>query len=117
MGLPWEPLKCEGGYFMMADITKCADLVPEKYKTTIDYEDPEKGAPVKKFDLYMPDGSIPLDLAFCRWMACEKGVAMMPNSFFYGKGNPELCDKYVRLAICKDAGSTQSATEKLKTAM
>ena len=65
----------------------------------------------------MPDGKIPLDLAFCRWMAVEKGVAFMPNSFFYGQGNPNLCDKYVRLAICKDADSTKAATEKLAGAL
>ena len=117
MDMPWEPLKCEGGYFMMADISKCADLVPEKYKQSHDYEDPAKGPSVKKFELDMPDGKIPLDLAFCRWMACEKGVCMMPNSFFYGKGNPELCDRYVRLAICKDPASTRAATEKLAAAL
>ena len=61
----------------------------------------------------MPDGRVPIDLAFCRWMNVEKGVAMMPNSFFYGKGNPELCENYVRLAICKDSASTRAATEKL----
>ena len=102
MDMPWEPLKVEGGYFLLADVTKCAHLVPKKYLKSHDYEDPSKGAPVKKFALNMPNGKIPLDLAFCRWMACENGVAMMPGSFCYGKGNPNLCDKYVRMAICKD---------------
>ena len=117
MDLPWEPLKCEGGYFMIADITKCVDLIPDKYKASHDYEDPAKGPPVRKFEMTMPDGRIPNCLAFCRWMAVEKGVCMMPNSFFYGKGNPSVCDKYVRLAICKDSASTVAATEKLATAL
>ena len=31
MGMPWEPLKVEGGYFLLADITKCAHLIPKKF--------------------------------------------------------------------------------------
>lgn len=31
----------------------------------------------------MRNGKIPLDLAFCRWLAMEKKVIAMPNSFFY----------------------------------
>ena len=115
--MPWEPLTVEGGYFMVVDISKCFDLIPDKYKTSHDYEDPAKGPPVRKFEMTMPDGKIPHCLAFCRWMAVEKGVCMMPNSFFYGKGNPEVCDRYVRLAICKDNASTIAATEKLAAAL
>ena len=117
MDMPWKPLYCEGGYFLMADITECASLIPQKYKDSHIYEDPAKGAHVTTFDMEMPDGRIPMDLAFCRWMACEKGVAMMPNSFFYGKGNPELCEKYVRLAICKDNASTRAAIDKIAQAL
>ena len=102
---------------MMADITKSADLIPDKYLQTHDYEDRDSGSPVIKYELYMPDGRIPLDLAFCRWMACEKGVVMMPNSFFYNKGSPELCDRYVRMAICKDNISTKAAIDKLASAL
>lgn len=84
MNLPWTPIPCEGGYFLMADITPCVDLIPEKYLTTHDYE-PEDDRPlVNKNRINMPDGKIPRDLAFCRWLAIEKGVTMMPNSFFYG---------------------------------
>ena len=28
MSLPWEPLPCYSGYFMMADISKCRPLIP-----------------------------------------------------------------------------------------
>ena len=102
MALPWKPVPCQGGYFIMADITECRDLIPEKYQTTHDYEAVDDPAPVLKNRLNMPTGAIPLDLAFCRWMAVEKGVCMMPNSFFYGADSPTITDSYVRLAICKD---------------
>ena len=107
MDLPWQPLKVEGGYFLMVDITQCESLIPQKYKDSHVYENPEKGAHVTTYNMTMPDGRVPIDLAFCRWMACEKGVVMMPNCFFYEKGNPELCEKYVRLAIYKDSQSTR----------
>ena len=118
MALPWKPVFCQGGYFLMADITACKDLIPDKFKATHDYEDDDSNCPlVAKNRLNMPDGSVPLDLAFCRWMAVEKGVAMMPNSFFCAADSPTITDKYVRLAICKDHNSTQAATERLKNAL
>ena len=49
----------------------------------------------------MPDGTVPLDLAFCRWMACEKKLVMMPNSFFYNPQSDQICGNFVRLALCK----------------
>ena len=90
----------------MADITTCRDLIPERYLTSHEYEDADDSAPVLKYYLNMPDGTIPIDLAFCRWMAIEKGVTMMPNSFFYAADSPTISDSYVRLAICKDIQST-----------
>ena len=39
MALPWKPVFCQGGYFLMADITACKDLIPDKFKATHDYED------------------------------------------------------------------------------
>ena len=30
MAMPWTPVKVEGGYFLMADITQCIDLIPDK---------------------------------------------------------------------------------------
>lgn len=61
----------------------------------------------------MPDGSVPFDLAFCRWMAVENGVVMMPNSLFYAPGSPYISDKYVRMAVCKDLESTAQVVERL----
>ena len=97
----------------MADITACSDLIPEKYKTTHEYEPEDGRPPINKYRLNMPDGKIPLCLAFCRWMAIEKGVTMMPNSFFYDKNSPTINDRYVRLAICKDRQSTEAAIARL----
>lgn len=34
---PMEPTTCEGGYFLMVDITKCRDLIPAKYFENHDY--------------------------------------------------------------------------------
>ena len=117
MALPWKPVSCEGGYFLMADITPCVDLIPDKYLNTHDYEPEDGRAPIAKNRIMMPNGAIPRDLAFCRWMAIEKGVTMMPNSFFYGKDSPTMTDQYVRLAICKDTQSTQGAIDRLRTAL
>ena len=117
MNLPWKPVPCEGGYFLMADITPCMHLIPEKYLTTHDYEVEDDRPPVNKNRINMPDGSIPRDLAFCRWLAIEKGVTMMPNSFFYASDSPTMTDMYVRLAICKDRASTEAAAERLRNAI
>ena len=92
MALPWKPIKVQGGYFLMADVSECRSLIPEKYFQTHDYEPEDDRPPVGKNRLNMPDGSIPLDLAFCRWMAIEKGVTMMPNSFFYSSKSQTITD-------------------------
>ena len=80
----------------MCDVKTCEHLIPDKYKQTLDFEQV-----VCKYRLNMQDGRVPLDLAFCRWMAVEKGVVMMPNSFFYSVGSKDTCDHFVRLALCK----------------
>jgi aspartate/methionine/tyrosine aminotransferase len=62
----------------------------------------------------MLDGRIPLDLAFCRWMAVEIGVAFMPLSSFYKIGSPYTRDNFVRLAICKDQASIEQCIKRLR---
>jgi hypothetical protein len=42
MDLPWEPLPCNSGYFLMADISKCRDLIPKKYFETHEYDSPSE---------------------------------------------------------------------------
>jgi aspartate/methionine/tyrosine aminotransferase len=49
----------------------------------------------------MDDSRIPLDLAFCRWLAVEKGVMMMPCSMFYTSDSPYKTDHYVRVSISR----------------
>eukprot|EP00347_Sterkiella_histriomuscorum_P009923 403339354 len=121
--LPVEPLKSESGYFLMVNVSKCREFIPEKYLKTHDYENliskDENGneiqlQPISRNIVYMPDGSIPLDLAFCRWMAVERGVIMMPASVFYNKDSPYKDDKCVRLAICKGLDHSAKAINRLK---
>ena len=114
MDIPIEPLHSEGGYFLNADVSKCRHLIPERYLTTHDYQLPEDGPKTGSYPLFMPDGKIPLDLAFCRWMACEKGVVMMPNTFFYQPGSVNMNDSFVRMAICKERPNIQVAIDQLK---
>ena len=39
IGLPVEPLACEGGYFFMMDVSKCRELIPKKYFESHEYEE------------------------------------------------------------------------------
>ncbi|CDW75417.1 kynurenine-oxoglutarate transaminase [Stylonychia lemnae] len=94
MDLPIKALKCDSGYFIMVDITEVIPQIPKRYTESHDFEDLQEG-------LFMPDGRIPNDLAFCRWMVVERKVMMMPNSLFYYKDSLYKTDNYVRLAICK----------------
>ena len=61
-----------------------------------------------------PQGIVPLDLAFARWMGKENGVTMMPNSFFYSEGSKFLNENYVRLAICKNLESVKTVCQRLR---
>lgn len=116
MDLPWEPLPCHSGYFMMVDITKCKDVIPQSYFETHDYD-----TDLCINRLYLPEGhpnyapnKIPLDLAFVRWMGKDNGVTMMPNCFFYHTQSPYMSENYVRVAICKDIESVKKVCEKLR---
>jgi aspartate/methionine/tyrosine aminotransferase len=35
--LPLEPLISEGGYFLLADVSKCKQIIPQKYLLSHDY--------------------------------------------------------------------------------
>jgi aspartate/methionine/tyrosine aminotransferase len=74
--------------------------VPAKYLESHEYED-DANTNVVKYKSYNKDGSIPLDVAVTRWLAMEKKVIVMPNSYFYAPNSPYKCDNYIRLAICK----------------
>ena len=81
--LPWKALPVEAGYFVIMDISACTDYIPKKYLESTEFEDDDDQKKIKKYEFRMADGKIPLDLAFCRWMAHKNGVVMIPLSFFY----------------------------------
>ena len=114
MKLPIKAVNVEGGYFLMVDITECHDMIPARYTTQHEYEDPGDKKPVNKYHLFKRDGTIPKDLAFCRWMAHEHGIAMMPISFFYTPDSPNMTDNYARMAICKNYDDTVKCINRLK---
>lgn len=87
IGYPIETLPSESGYFVMADVSKMRDIIPSSYLEQHEYES-DPSTIIKKNSVYMADGSIPLDLAVCRWLAYEKKVVAMPNSYFYMPGSP-----------------------------
>ena len=60
----------------MADVSECRSLIPEKYFQTHDYEPEDDRPPVGKNRLNMPDGSIPLDLAFCTTSTTPEGLVI-----------------------------------------
>ncbi|CDW83669.1 classes i and ii family protein [Stylonychia lemnae] len=114
--LPVEPLRSESGYFILLDISKCKELIPERYLKSHQFEELKEGQdPLKVNEVFMSDGSVPLDLAFCRWIAVERGVIMMPCSLFYHKESPYRLDQHVRLVICKGLDHSIKAIERLKS--
>jgi len=62
----------------------------------------------------MENGLIPYDLAFCRWIALERGIIMMPNCIFYHKTSPYKTYNMVRVAICKGLEFSQKVIKRLK---
>ena len=113
--LPVEPLLSESGYFIMIDVSKCKDIIPERFLKSHDFEVLKEGEkPISRNIIYMPDGRVPLDLAFCRWLAIEKGVIMMPGSVFYHKDSPYIDDRHVRIGICKGIDHTRRAFDRIK---
>eukprot|EP00347_Sterkiella_histriomuscorum_P019866 403340007 len=113
--LPVVPLKSQSGYFIILDISKCQDFIPAIYRETHDFEQLKEGqTPINVNKVFMEDGRIPLDLAFCRWIAVERGVIMMPCSLFYHKESPYREDKYVRIVICKGLDFSVKAVDRLK---
>jgi len=37
--VPWSPSPSESGYFLPVDVSKCKDIIPEKYFNLGNYED------------------------------------------------------------------------------
>jgi aspartate/methionine/tyrosine aminotransferase len=93
--LPIKPLRAESGYFLVADISGCRDLIDKKYFTKHDWCDDLTGVQYEQFE-HRDD--VPLDYAFTRWLILEHKVVPMPCSLFYKDG--EADENYVRLGIC-----------------
>lgn len=90
--LPVYPALVDGGFSMTIEISECESLIPEKYFED-DYIDDDKI--LKKS---FKDSKVPIDFAFCRWMACEVGLAMIPGSSLY-KDETNARHDFVRINI------------------
>jgi aspartate/methionine/tyrosine aminotransferase len=112
--LPIKLLPCQSGYFMMMDISQCKSFIPEKFTSSHDFEELKEGETgITKNRYFMEDGRVPLDLAFCRWIAATRGVVMMPCSLFYHKTSFIKDDRYARIAICKGMETSVKAVKRL----
>lgn len=54
------------------------------------------------------------DVAFCRWLTTEIGVAAIPPSAFYTNEHKHLARHYARFAFCKKMGTLEQAAERLQ---
>jgi aspartate/methionine/tyrosine aminotransferase len=112
--IPIKILPCQSGYFVMMDISECKSSIPEKFTSSHDFEDLKEGETgINKNRYFMEDGRVPLDLAFCRWMAVTRSVVMMPCSLFYHKTSLIKDDNYVRVAICMGQDTSVKAINRL----
>ncbi|XP_060557184.1 kynurenine--oxoglutarate transaminase 3-like [Ruditapes philippinarum] len=81
----------EGGYFMMADISK------------LDVEIPDDGT------------DDPYDFKFIRWMCKEKRLSAIPPTAFYCKADQKLGEKYIRFCFFKKDETLEAASKVLKS--
>ena len=110
LSLPIEPLRSEGGYFIVADVEKCRDLVPKRFFESNEYED-DPHTRIEKIDNGLPVG---LDLAFTRWMMMEFKVAAIPGSLFYFPGSHNTTDRYLRFALCRGMNAAKEVLKRLR---
>lgn len=95
-GLPLTPTICEGGYFVLFDVSATRSLIPDQFLTPGNYEDDKDTLVVqRKFK-----NKVPLDYAFARWFCINKGVTIMPGSSFCLEKD-DMMDNFIRVAICK----------------
>ena len=108
-----SPIPTEGGYFLLVDIAKCRSFIPPKYFQSHDYEEDKSGEPILKYRFSLPDGTIPMDFAFCRWLAVERRVTIMPCSLFYQEGSSLVVDHLVRFSFAKGKQFISKAINRL----
>lgn len=95
-----KPDFVDGGYFLPLEISDQAkSLIPEKYFQPGDYENDPESLVIKKD--FTAKGRVPLDYAFCRWLAVEKGLTLMPMTCFQMDEDKNAIENYVRLSVCK----------------
>lgn len=60
---------------------------------------------------------VPLDFAVCRYLACEKGISLMPVSNFCLHESKNPLQNFVRMAICKptDVFTDEALVQKFKS--
>lgn len=92
VGAGIRPLPCEGGFFMMGDISQLD--VPEAYLL-----ESTAAAPV-----------MTPDWAACRYLAKEHGVLMIPSSPFFSPANKHVGASLVRIAFCKRQETLRKAS-------
>lgn len=80
----------EGGYFMMADISK------------LDVKVPDDGT------------SDPFDFKFIRWMCKEKKLSAIPPTAFYSTEHKHLGEKYIRFCFIKNDATLEAAYKILR---
>lgn len=84
-----EPVIPEGGYFMLADISKIA----KDFKTDeTDYKDAK----------------------FVKWLIKEKQLATIPTTCFYGSEHKPLAENYIRFCFFKDEKTLDGTAHVLK---
>ena len=61
-----------------------------------------------------PGNGLMDDVAFCRWLTTEVGVAAIPPTAFYSEGHKHQGRDWVRFAFCKRRKTLEEAGERLR---
>lgn len=84
-----EPIVPEGGYFMMADISKIADK-------------------------FSSDDKEIKDSKFVKYLIKEKGLATIPSSAFYSEGSKKAGENFIRFCFFKNETTLENCANILK---
>ncbi|XP_071946681.1 kynurenine--oxoglutarate transaminase 3-like isoform X2 [Antedon mediterranea] len=85
-----EPIVPDGGYFVLADVSKI----------NIDFDD---GTSDKR------------DYKFVRWLTKNVGVATIPTSSFFSDDHKYIGEKYIRICFVREESTLDKGLELLKT--
>ncbi|XP_071947856.1 kynurenine--oxoglutarate transaminase 3-like isoform X2 [Antedon mediterranea] len=85
-----EPIVPDGGYFILADVSKI----------NVDFDD---------------GTSDTRDYKFVRWLTKNVGVATIPPSAFFSDDHKYIGEKYIRICIIKEESTLEKGLELLKT--